>query len=246
MDTVRADRVSGYGDAETTPILHEIAREGVLFRRFYAAASYTLPATMSIFTGCDPEEHGVASDAARLSPRLKTLAEILSAAGYRTQAFHEGGFVDARFGFARGFDEYRELLQGKVVEESLWGILEWIRRAHGEPYFLFLHTYAAHFPYGGFERYRRESPERGLPSDAEIEVLRERYPASPGRRDVIRTLAEVPDATRRFCTLFNHLAEEKKDWLECGNVRFADDFPSSEHFDADRSALIASYDARIR
>ena len=46
-----------------------------------------------------------------------------------------------------------------------------MRAAGDERYFLFLHTYAAHYPYGGLERYRREHPERGLPSDAEVAEL---------------------------------------------------------------------------
>ena len=81
MDTVRADRVSGYGPASNTPHLAEIASEGVLFRNFYAASSYTLPSTMSMFTGLDPLEHGLWSEAALLSPDVRTLAEVLREAG---------------------------------------------------------------------------------------------------------------------------------------------------------------------
>jgi hypothetical protein len=113
MDTVRADRVSGYGTATTTPNLEEITAEGVRFVDFYAAASFTLPATMSIFTGLDALEHGVWNEAAVLAPDVPTLAELLRKAGYRTQAFHEGGYVDAEFGFDRGFDQYTAYLQAQ-------------------------------------------------------------------------------------------------------------------------------------
>ena len=67
MDTVRADRVSGFGTASTTPNLEAIAAEGVRFTDFYAAASFTLPATMSIFTGLDVIEHGLWNEAAVLA-----------------------------------------------------------------------------------------------------------------------------------------------------------------------------------
>jgi hypothetical protein len=54
MDTVRADLVSGYGESGNTPVLAEIASEGVLFQNSYAASTYTIPSTMSIFTGLEP------------------------------------------------------------------------------------------------------------------------------------------------------------------------------------------------
>ncbi|MBW2577464.1 MAG: sulfatase-like hydrolase/transferase [Deltaproteobacteria bacterium] len=214
MDTVRADRVSGYGTAATTPYLEEIAAEGVRFTDFYAAASCTLPATMSIFTGLDALEHGLWNEAAVLAPDVPTLAELLREAGYRTQAFHEGGYVDAEFGFDRGFDQYVAYPQRKVVQESLWSILDWMRSAQNESYFLFLHTYAAHDPYGGFDRYRREHPERGLPTREEIEQWRRKFPKrEPGAASHAFT---APAEIRKLCTLFNQLADENSERLGCG------------------------------
>ena len=66
MDTVRADRVSGYGAAKTTPRLASIAEEGVLFANFYSASTYTIPSTMSVFTGLDPGPY-LLENAAKLS-----------------------------------------------------------------------------------------------------------------------------------------------------------------------------------
>lgn len=45
------------------------------FRDFYAASTYTLPSHMSMFTGLDPVEHGLAHHAARINPEVRTLAE---------------------------------------------------------------------------------------------------------------------------------------------------------------------------
>jgi arylsulfatase A-like enzyme len=244
MDTVRADRVSGYGTAATTPNLEEIAAEGVRFTDFYAAASFTLPATMSIFTGLDALEHGLWNEAAVLAPEVPTLAELLREAGYRTQGFHEGGYVDAEFGFDRGFDQYVAYPQRKVVQESLWSILDWMRSANSEPYFLFLHTYAAHDPYGGFDRYRREHPERGLPTREEIEQWRRKYPKrEPGAASHAAT---APAEIRKFCTLFNQLADENSERLGCGYNYLPSGFPGTRHFDLDRSALLRGYEDQIR
>jgi arylsulfatase len=244
MDTVRADRVSGYTTENTTPHLEAIATQGVRFTDFYAAASFTLPATMSIFTGLDVLEHGLWNEAAVLAPEVPTLASLLRKAGYRTQAFHEGGYVDPEFGFDRGFDQYVAYPQRKVVEESLWSILDWMRNAEDEPYFLFLHTYAAHDPYGGFDRYRRDHPERGLPSREILEAWRRNFPKR--ERGATSHAATVPAETRALCTLFNQLAQGNSERLGCGYNYLSAAFPETPHFELDRAALLRSYDDRIR
>jgi arylsulfatase A-like enzyme len=244
MDTVRADRVSGYGTASTTPNIEEIAAEGTRFEDFYAAASFTLPATMSIFTGLDAIEHGIWNEAAVLSPEVPTLAELLRKAGYRTQAFHEGGYVDPEFGFDRGFEAYTAYPQRKVVEESLWLILDWMRSAKNEPYFLFLHTYAAHDPYGGFERYRREHPERGLPTREQIQEWRRKYPMR--EHGATSHAATAPDEIRKLCTLFNQLADDNSERLNCGYNNLSFRFPDTPNFELDLAAIVAGYEHRIR
>jgi hypothetical protein len=42
-----------------------------------------------------------------------------------------------------------------------------------ERYFLFLHTYAAHNPYGGYDIYRKTHPDRVPPSVAAIAAMDE-------------------------------------------------------------------------
>ena len=116
MDTVRADHVSGYEGATTTPVLAEIAEEGVRLQDFYAASSFTLPSHMSIFTGLDPAEHGV----------------FREKAGYATAAFHEGGYVSPRYGFGRGFERSLEFSRLELVSGSLSRVTDWIRAHRGD------------------------------------------------------------------------------------------------------------------
>ena len=238
MDTVRADRLSGYGDADTTPNLAAIAAEGALFERFYAASTYTIPSHMSIMTGLDPVEHGVLVEGARLGPDAPTLAELLSEAGYRTRAFTEGVYVGARWGFDRGFEEYAELPRMAVIEDELPEILRWMRARGDEPYFLFLHTYAAHFPYGGYRRYLREAPERGLPTGSELQALYAR-----AKSDGFDSLSKEE---RDLCLLFNHFVRSHADMFPVDDNRLPPDFPDWPHFEQDRAALIDSYDDRLR
>jgi arylsulfatase A-like enzyme len=244
MDTVRADRVSGYAAGDPTPRIARIAEQGVLFRDFYAASNYTIPSHMSLFTGLDPAEHGVTVAGARLSPRVATLAERLSRSGFVTAAFHEGGFVGERFGFGRGFGSYRRVPRVGVVREALPSILEWIREHRSERWFLFVHSYAAHFPYGGFERYRRAHPERELPGDGELAALRRRWPGNQPLGP--RAARSVPPATRSLCTLYNHLAPSHAQHLACGGYLFSEADRAGPHFGDDLAAVRRSYQERIR
>jgi len=241
MDTVRADAV---GSAERTPHLAALAREGVRFEAFYAASNYTIPSHMSIFTGLDPAEHGVTLAHARLAASVPTLAELLRDAGYETRAFHEGGFIEARFGFARGFEVYRRYPRVAVVREALESALEWMDARGEEPYFLFLHTYAAHFPYGGFARYRAEHPERRLPSDETLREWRQRWPGRGPLGD--SEASEIPAQIRYTCTLFNHLAESHAELLPCGAYLFGAAARQSPHWPADLAAIRHSYAERVR
>ena len=246
MDTVRADRVSGAAGLSTMPTLAAIAAEGVRLRNFYAASSFTLPSHMSIFTGLDPAEHGMMREEAELSPRVTTLAQVLSDAGYRAAALHEGGYVASRFGFARGFEDYREFGRLDVVGPALPSLLDFLSEARDERYFLFIHTYAAHFPYGGFERYRVEHPERGLPTDPELALLRKRYQQAHVERKEGRVPAEIPAETRALCTFYNQLSESHSQLLGCGDYFVAAEFAQSAHAATDLSALLKSYDERLR
>ncbi len=244
MDTVRADAVASGAGGPGLPHLTKLAGEGVVFPRFYAASNYTLPSHMSIFTGLDPVAHGVLIGAARLAPQVPTLPELLTQAGYRAWSFNESGYVAARYGFDRGFEAYRELPPGAVVGDALPEVLDWVRAQADEPYFLFLHTYAAHFPYGGYADYRARHPDRGLLSDEEIAALRARAPGGSKRQG--RAHPGFDAEERAQCTLYNQLAEHYADLLACGANWLPENFESSPHYEPrDLEAIQRSYAARI-
>ncbi len=235
MDTVRADHVSGYG-GDTTPQLRRIAEEGVLLRDFYAASTYTIPSHASIFTGLDPAEHGMSVLAARLGPGVTTLAQHLKDAGYRTQGYHEGGFIAGRFGFDRGFDSYEERPRISVAKQALPEILGWMRAQGEAPYFLFVHTYAAHYPYGGIERYRQEHPERGLPDDQEVRQLRSR---------VAQRKPPFSEAEKLRCIVYNHFTAKHGGAIGNGWNQLPEDFDETDWFDLDIDQIKTSYNQRI-
>ena len=79
--------------------------------------------------------------------QLKTIAEVLRKKGYRTIGATDGGYVHGKFVFSRGFSIYRD--------KERYGIkntLEYLKskiKPGKRPYFIFLHTYDIHAPYGG-------------------------------------------------------------------------------------------------
>ncbi len=187
LDTTRADRLGCYGDADArTPALDALARNGVLFSQATATAPLTLPSHSSIMTGHYPTYHGVQLNGmSALSQQQTTLAEALSAAGYRTGAFVGAFVLDGRWGLNQGFQHYDDrfdLLKVKHLDlagvqrpanEVVDAATGWLQDARETPFFAWLHLYDPHTPYAPpeplFSEFARRGPE-GL-YDGEIAFM---------------------------------------------------------------------------
>lgn len=155
-DTLRADHLGCYGYArDTSPAIDRFAVESVRFARFYSASAWTLPGHLAMLTGRYPlREHEFAFHAPAPMPESEvTLAQRLKQAGYATAGFTGGGYVDAAFGFGRGFDVYTsasEHFAGNQADAARW----LSSRDPRQPFFLFLHGYDVHAPYAAPEDVR--------------------------------------------------------------------------------------------
>src|SRR5262249_38610102 len=111
LDTLRADHVGAYGyPLATTPVLDALARRGLLCRDASAQAPHPLPSHAPLLTGQFPSVHGVVERGRTLAAAPSaSLAETLARAGFATQAFTAGGFVNADFGLDRGFEGFAEI-----------------------------------------------------------------------------------------------------------------------------------------
>jgi arylsulfatase A-like enzyme len=159
IDTLRADRLSTYGYSRpTSPNLDALVRTGAtVFERVVAAASSTLPAHASMFSGLEVFEHGAFMDRPMGSRRLM-LAELFQMSGYRTLAITGGGYVDPRFGLSQGFDRFRTWPRGEVdngleLSDGLDRVQDWLDVERRRPFFFFFHTYEVHAPYRAREPY---------------------------------------------------------------------------------------------
>jgi arylsulfatase A-like enzyme len=163
IDTLRADRLSTYGNPRpTSPRIDGLADEGVVFENAFSHSPKTAASHMTLFTGLYPEAHRVRNRLTggemwlgRLSADIPTLAEILSAAGYRTHSRNGGGNMHGDIGFSRGFETYSQPRRADARGIFRSAIRQLRALSAGrDPFFLFVHTYQVHSPYLPPERYR--------------------------------------------------------------------------------------------
>jgi arylsulfatase A-like enzyme len=107
VDTLRADRLSCYGYAESeTPHMDALAADGVRYAEMTAQASWTKPSFATVFTSLYPSSHTATGKPHRLPQAVITVAEVLAASGYHTGGFADNPSISASFGFDQGFADY--------------------------------------------------------------------------------------------------------------------------------------------
>ncbi len=166
MDTVGAAATSLHGaELPTTPSLEALAQRGVVFSEAISPAPWTLPAHAAMFTGQHARTVGGHHELLALSEEAVTLAERLSAAGWRTGAFVANPWISRETGMTRGFghqEHHSEISTagGRFSALSLLPVsrnkggralvkraLSWVGRCDGVPSFVFLNLLEAHSPF---------------------------------------------------------------------------------------------------
>ncbi|MBN2325788.1 MAG: sulfatase [Candidatus Omnitrophica bacterium] len=153
LDTLRADRVGVYGcDRGLTPNIDRLSEKGAAFLQTVAQAPWTTPSHASFFTGLYPSETDcdhTGTEGNILQEPYITWAEYLQREGYNTAAFTSGGAIRGYTNLTQGFDAYQDIVYDSAYGlETLYERFQRWQDAHaGEPWFVFLHTYAVHFPY---------------------------------------------------------------------------------------------------
>ncbi|MEE2685867.1 MAG: sulfatase [Planctomycetota bacterium] len=193
FDALQAAHVGCYGyPRNVTPFMDGVARQGFLFREAISVASWTVPASMTWFTGVYPSQHRMTNKYAvynekekklanlkELSPGLITLADVMKQNGYRTGGFTGNAGVSGGFGYEQGFDTYYYPRQKfGSIEESIPRAIRWLEANRKKKFFLFLHGYDVHgqrTPDTGYD-YRFVDPDydrKYTGTELEQELLRE-------------------------------------------------------------------------
>jgi hypothetical protein len=147
VDTLREDAIGALGGPWPTPALDRFAASAEVWSPHYAAAAWTKPSHGSLLTGESPLAHGANLFDAPLGPGVVTLAERFGRAGFRTAGLvFDCLWLDPRFGFDRGFAEYRSTHW--TLGQAGRQLVNWIAAHRGEPFFFFLHTFEPHSDFG--------------------------------------------------------------------------------------------------
>jgi arylsulfatase A-like enzyme len=169
VDGLRADHLTHAGySRNTSPFLDGLASRSVLFENTISQSSWTKTSVASLLTSLYPEAHGVRGVKSALPDSLQLLPEVLKGHGYRTFAIHGNPWLEKRFGFDQGFDEfhfthwYKETFDASKVNARA---LRWLDEVSTgpEPFFLYLHYMDVHSPWkpsGDFDRFGPEAADK--------------------------------------------------------------------------------------
>jgi arylsulfatase A-like enzyme len=159
MDTVRQDRLSCYGySRDTSPNLVRLSQTSRVYENAYSTSGWTSPAHASLFTGLFPIAHGTTQKNWIMNKKLITLAEVLSAVGYKTFAISENPWVSKLFNFDQGFSEFHETwrIRNENPKENLAYQLfrKFISQSsRDKPFFVFINFLEAHNPYNSSHQF---------------------------------------------------------------------------------------------
>jgi arylsulfatase len=197
LDTTRADHLGTYGYfRETSPRFDAFAAESITFDRVIAPIATTLPSHLSILTSSHPLEHGVLANTTQggkrfvPAPELVSFAMVARDAGYATGAFVSAAPLKVGSGIEVGFDTFDEPQdKQRIGEHTASAAIRWLESLDpGQPFFLWVHFYDAHFPFAPLPPYRGR-----FRHDADLEAFiaeRQIHATAP------RSLAGVFDTSR--------------------------------------------------
>lgn len=207
VDTLRADHLGGGGrPGAFTPFIDAFLAESTSFPEAIAPRSQTWPTLASILTGQSPVVHGIRRNGQPMVEGIPTLEERLAEQGYACAAFLSNA---GQAGWP-GFDPVADL---RDQDERLLGAAKgWMRGQTDRPFFLWIHFFGPHRPYGATPPWTdRFDPGYAGPIDGSIEQMTaittgalEPTPADVAHM-IARYDAEIGEVDRHFGDLLRHL-----------------------------------------
>jgi arylsulfatase A-like enzyme len=200
IDTLSREHVSAYGyPRATTPTLDRLAAEGALITDAVSTTNWTLPAHLSALSGLSPAAHGVETKHGSLSNSVRMLAQVLEKEGAATAGFVSHIYLDSKYGFARGFDEYDNIPDQSATQVTAKAA-DWLAEHAGERFFLFLHYFDPHWEL----RPPREFLNRFAPAGVDLDHGEFRFlfqhldPGNPMSTKILEEVSGLYDAEVAF------------------------------------------------
>ncbi len=140
LDTLRKDRLGVNGcSLPISPFLDQWSLQSAVMSDVMAQSATTRTSHRAVFLS----RYLFGQDKSASKPE-KTLAGVLSAAGWTTAAFVDGGKMHHSFGNDVGFQSYDD--EGGGFEKILPKVDVWLDEHRAGKFFLFVHTYDIHSP----------------------------------------------------------------------------------------------------
>lgn len=177
IDAAGARHMSCYGyHRKTTPNIDAVAEEGVIFRKCFSTANYTMSGCGSFHTGRYPENHGAFYLERRLKEDDLTLAETMRRAGYATCGLIYNQYANDYMGFHIGFEHFDNFEGMKPTKKGTAELFEreaeyharldkWLKEVQGRQIFAFVHFQPPHEEYEAPKKFRQTwaIPYPGVP-----------------------------------------------------------------------------------
>jgi len=188
IDSLRPDHLGCYGYAKnTSPHLDQLAAESMVFDAAFAPGIPTMPSFTTLLSGQHPYRHGITAHASeqRVDSNVLLLPQIAKAHGMATVGIDNLAVQSSGRGswFVRGYDYY----SGFLFKPFSTQCAELVDRANSyitdlkdNPFFLFLHLWDPHTPYGppapyDTMHYKSTFPEASRRKMAEVKALAPEY-----------------------------------------------------------------------
>lgn len=162
VDTLRLDRLSGYGyERPTSPNVDRLMARGARFTQARVVEPLTTPSLCSMLTSLYPHEHAATRNGLAMRPGLTSLPTILKRRRYQTAAFVGNWTLRDRLsGLGEHFDDYREVFTRKrwlglfnaeataddlTAQAVAW--LDDLEQPQRAPFLIWVHYVEPHAPY---------------------------------------------------------------------------------------------------
>lgn len=234
MDALRADKIPIFtpGARAQTPSFDELATSSAVFRQYYVQGNESQTSHSSVFTSLYPAVHNVrlAGEGGtwRIERRFNVIGDELKKAGFTTLAVTGNGYVNEDGGYARGFDDFRNMMRETGVENGvIFGqtivdaALAKLGKHRGEPAFLFLGTIDTHGPWIARKPwidiyspgpYHGPFQEFGTAKDLGFRPGRMGCSIIPPKEDIERLRAIYDSAVSYHDQQLGRLVKQLKDW----------------------------------
>lgn len=181
LDTLRPDHLGCYGyTRNTSPVIDEIAKEGVWFENYHCSDAPCLPSRAALLTGTFGIHNGAvghggtAGDLRNLGcgrdfkdERLeKSFFNIFRKAGYRTASISPFPERHSSYWFTAGLNEWINTGQDgfESAEEVMPSVRQWLKNnIDKDQWFLHINLWDAHTPYRVPQKYGEPFKDEPIP-----------------------------------------------------------------------------------